>query len=167
MRTIQRLTLCVLALALLAAPAAGHLLVHRDANDVQGRLDLKKLDIAQMQLSGRSYLQLRVHTFESFRDSDLDAFAGHVSADIDSRRSRRKDYMIRFGHNTDGLWCEIKSRRGDFAREGTATRGDRELVCTFPRSFLRPDKHPRWRVASSFGSGNFDYAPNGRGWYRH
>lgn len=159
-----------LILALIAVPAQGHQLDHRDPDDVRGRLDIRRVDWFDSMSGGERRVMITIRTFERYKNSDLQTFNGHARIDFDTRGGPRMDRYIRFGYNTDqGIWCEVYTSRDRFAGEGIATRDARTLICAFDRRALAIERHLRWRVSTSNGDllRTFDEAPAGGRWFAH
>lgn len=155
----------ILLLVLIAAPVQGHQLEHRDPDDTSGDFDIRLVDVDSYRSGGTASLLLQILTHDRFRSSDLGGFGDSVSADFDTRGSRRADYFVRFKHSSQsGLYCEVLAVRGSFQREGTACGGRRELVCVFPRRWLKIERHLRWRVLTCCP---IDEAPEDSRWFRH
>lgn len=154
-----------LILALIAGPAQGHQLDHRDPDDVRGRLDIRRVEW----FNGSGRVMVTIRTYERFRSSDLQTFSGHARINFDTNGGPRLDRYAKFGYNdAEGVWCALYTRRSRTAADGIATRGLRSLICSFPRRALAIERHLRWRVSTSNGGfETFDEAPAGGRWFPH
>lgn len=140
--------------------ASGHLLGHRDTDDLEGRLDVRRVVVTR----DEEMLDVVVKTYERLRARDFQT-GDSFEVQFDSRRGPRRDFSLSLNYHHGPAYCELYDRRGFSVGSGSAERGRRSFSCRITRADLRPTEHVRWRVMAHSGQG-VDTAPR-RGWYAH
>lgn len=156
---VRTLLVATAAIVLSQVGASAHLGGHSDPDDVDGKLDMRRVELAR---SGRQ-LTVTVRTHDRFRREDL--YEQGFFFLLDSRRDKRWDFTLRINDHHGFPRCTLYGRDGYERYGNDAIKGPRSLSCSFPRADLNQTRHLRWRVRS-YDWPNTDLAPN-KGWYRH
>ena len=145
--------------------AAAGAATHKDADDAEGPLDIKEVELEGLKLGGDRHLKATVRTYEAFRRRDLGG--GGFLTYFDSRGDDRWDFKLAMHLWKDGTpLCQIFDRAGFSRGGGAMNRNPASFSCTFVRSTLNPGDDPiHWRTRS-VSYGETDSAPES-GWYRH
>ncbi len=158
-------TAAVLASLLLAAPATAA--TRDDADDVEGRLDLRQ--VSRTFSDGPSapplvHFQATTYDRWTLRQCQRVDSCSFV-LELDSRRGPKADVFAFWDvdrHRRPS--CNAyNARTGRFLAAGEASKFRRSAFCSFPTLVLRRDKPVRWRVHSLWGL-IVDAAPD-HGWF--
>ena len=144
----------------LTSTASAHFQGHSDADDVNGRLDIRNSSITR----DGGQLLVKIATHDRFGERALRN--GGFLVDFDSRGNGATDFSLRMDlYEGYYPYCTLYDSDG-FSRQGSMpTVKGRSFACPITRSELEPTRHIRWR-ASSDGGFDTDVAPE-QGWYRH
>ncbi len=164
---IKALTCIATALVslLISTPAAAA--TRDDADDVEGRLDLRQVTRT---FSNAPSAAPRVHfqattygrwTLRACQRVDSCSFV----FGLDSRRGPNEDVLAFWDvdRHRQPSCNAYNARTGRFLAAGEAEKFRRSAFCSFPSIVLRRDKPVRWRVQSLWGL-IVDNAPD-RGWF--
>ncbi|MDQ3987322.1 MAG: hypothetical protein M3280_12600 [Actinomycetota bacterium] len=161
-----RTQMCMVAVTVIALghPANAHFVKHRDPDDIEGKLDIRRSLIEPRLVGDVRTLDVTVRTHDRFHRGDL--VTGGFYVDFDSRGDGARDFTLQLGLWKDGsLYCSLADRRGFSRAGGDEEKGPRSYSCSFDRSELNATRSIRWRVRSGNG-GTEDSAPQ-QGWYAH
>jgi hypothetical protein len=167
---MKRITLATLMLLLLAAsaPAYAHVQKVRDPDDVNGRLDIKKISLEH----DFDYV-FTIKMQSGWGPKAIKAGRGGINVYVDSAGDERFNYLLVIAKDKKkNISCLVYNRKGDLKSKADAKKTSGTTVnCEVrPGTFRRDRKNFKWAVQTSWrlskDSYTFDYAPN-EGFVRH
>ncbi|MDQ4142848.1 MAG: hypothetical protein M3198_03735 [Actinomycetota bacterium] len=170
MRKVVAGVVALAALTLLMPSASARHVDVRDPNDVEGRLDIRRVDMRQG--PPRKWV---IKTYEGFH-SDRIFDRGYLLVYFDTFGSHRADYYVLLRPTRDkikgNLWRDAKEGENDFMISSTRVRraNRRTISTTVPFKKMRTPKdrvNYRWHVRTIYSGPNcrricIDRAPETR-----